>query len=172
MVVRTLISNSKCIVAVFCGFVHCEPVRALSLFAMTGNGRCDSVPVFDAIPQCFHCELVRLWQSSLRHCVGCRGDAVSCPVMRLDCRVAALLAMTGCGVVGGVGRGLVFGHIPQRCHCEPHRGAVGRVSVFGRIALRCHCEPRRAWQSSRGRYVGCRDDAGVALCDRWIAASG
>ena len=69
----------------------------------------------------------------------------------LDCRVAVLLAMT----TGGT-----------------EMGEVLRVTVFGRIALRCHCEPGRAWQSSQGRYVGCRGGAGVAGWFGWIAASG
>ncbi len=44
-----------------------------------------------------HCEPVRAWQSSRDRGVGCRDDAVGCPTLPLDCRVAALLAMTGCG---------------------------------------------------------------------------
>jgi hypothetical protein len=68
----------------------------------------------------------------------------------LDCHVAVLLAMTGWGVVGRI------------------------VSSQFRDSstLRCHCEPVRAWQSSRGRYVGCRNDARVADRFGWIAASG
>ncbi|MDA1046987.1 MAG: hypothetical protein O3A82_08690, partial [Verrucomicrobia bacterium] len=43
------------------------------------------------------------WQSSLKRHVGCRGDAVGCPMVPLDCRVATLLAMTTGGGGGGGG---------------------------------------------------------------------
>ena len=62
-----------------------------------------------------------------------------------------------CRLAGGVDRGR---YAPRNDKVES--GVGGFVLMFGHILLRCHCEPVRAWQSSRGRYVGCRGDAGVA----------
>jgi hypothetical protein len=37
----------------------------------------------------------RVWQSSRGRYVGCRDDAGGCPMVPLECRVAALLTMAG-----------------------------------------------------------------------------
>jgi hypothetical protein len=107
------------------------------------------------------------WQSSLGRYVGCPGDAVGCPMVptglprrgaprndnaktwgmpkrSLDCRVAALLAMTK----GGTGMGEVVRH--------------GFRMPGPVLSLRGRSRRELTWQSSLRRYAGCRGDAGVA----------
>ena len=76
----------------------------------------------------------------------------------LDCRVAALLAMTkGRTGMGEVGRVPVFGHISLRCHCEP--GRAWQSGLLTLLSLRGRSRRELTWQSSLMRHVGCRGDA-------------
>jgi hypothetical protein len=75
----------------------------------------------------------------------------------LDCRVAALLAMTTGGVAGEVGSVLLFGCVPQRCHCEPGRAWQSGLLTF--MSLRGRSRRELTWQSSLRRYAGCQGDA-------------
>ncbi len=116
------------------------------------------LPDFGRITLCCHCEPVRAWQSSLRRYAGCRGRCGGRPdgsaglprryaprndnaktwgmlKRSLDCRVAALLAMTkGRTGMGQVMRVLLFGRIP----CAVIGSPVGRGNQVS--SLLCHCE--------------------------------
>jgi hypothetical protein len=123
----------------------CEPVRAwqsslLTFLSLRGRSRRELT-----------------WQSSLKRHVGCRGDAVGCPMVPLDCRVAALLAMTtvGSGGRGGFVSGL--GTYPLCCHCEPGRAWQSGLLTF--LSLRGRSRRELTWQSSLKCHVGCRGDA-------------
>jgi hypothetical protein len=58
------------------------------------------------------------------------------------------------GVAGEVGSVLLFGCVPQRCHCEPGRAWQSGLLTF--MSLRGRSRRELTWQSSLRRYMGCR----------------
>ena len=86
------------------------------------------------------------------------GRCGGCRMVPLDCRVAALLAMTkGRTGMGEVGSVLLFGCVPQRCHCEP--GRAWQSGLLTVMSLRGRSRRELTWQSSLRRYAGGRGDA-------------
>jgi hypothetical protein len=62
----------------------------------------------------------RVWQSSRGRYVGCRDDAGGCPMVPLECRVAALLTMAG-----REGHGKRSAVNSMATCCRSHRPASG-----------------------------------------------
>ena len=92
----------------------------------------------------------RAWQSSMMRYVGCQGETVGCLMVSLDCRVAALLAMTRWGREWA---GWFRPSFRIYSHNAVIASPLGRGNPVGLVA----------------EYP---DDAVIALCVRRIAVSG
>jgi len=92
------------------------------------------------------------WQSSLRRYAGCRGDAVGCRMVPLDCRVAALLAMTTGGSGGRYGFVSGFWAYHPMLSLRARQGVAIRSPHF--LSLRGRSRRELTWQSSLRRDAG------------------